>query len=316
MNQQSGVWLGDGRAAAVGASFAPVYLAGFSHSPVTRIVNSSIPRTSTAALFALSLLVGCSSEARETKSAKSTKTGRPVAPTKIDDSAAGSIDLGTSSYHPRALTSVGSVAGTIKFAGVPPADSVMITKDQQVCGPKTEGPIEATAKGISNAVVWIADVKTGKPLPIEKRVDLGSEDCALDPRVQAVVVGTTVNVENDDRLIHRLVFTRGSDTLTVMPFFNTGQMVASERLAKTRGIVEVHCVQHPWTRGYIAVFEHPYFAVTDRNGSFKIDSLAPGTYTMMVWHEGMSKATAQQVQVAANGTAKVDVAISPVPPSR
>lgn len=274
---------------------------------------SSLPRSATAALFAFSLLVGCSNDAKGSK--RSQGVARAETP-KAEQPSIGAIDLRAGSYRPGTLSAVGSVAGTIKFAGVPPADSVMITKDQQVCGPKTEGPIEATSKGISNAVVWIADVKTGKPLPIEKRVELGSEDCVIDPRVLGVVVGTTVNVVNDDRLIHRLVFTRGSKTLTVMPFFNTGQMVASELLAKTPGIVEVRCVQHPWTRGYIAVFNHPYFAVTDRNGGFKIDSLAPGTYRMMVWHEGMTKPVTQQLQVAANGTSKVELAISPVVPSR
>jgi hypothetical protein len=168
----------------------------------------------------------------------------------------------------------------------------------------------ATARGVSNAVVWIAGVKTGKQLPVEKRADLSSVKCALDPRVQAVVVGTTMNVYNEDRLLHTLIFTGSTrDTLTKMPFFNNGQMVASERLATKPGIVEVRCALHQWTHGYIAVFDHPYFAVTDANGAFTIDSLAPGRYKMLVWHEGMTQPVAQQIQVAANGTAKVDLAI-------
>jgi hypothetical protein len=167
----------------------------------------------------------------------------------------------------------------------------------------------AAAKSYANTLVWIANVKTGKALPIEKRADLSSERCLLDPRVQGVVVGTTVNIVNDDKLLHKLIYTKlgTHDTLTITPFFNAGQMVASERLAKTPGIVEVRCVQHPWTRGYIAVFAHPYFAVTENNGSFKIDSLPPGTYKMMVWREGMSKPMEQQIQVTAGGLAKVDL---------
>ena len=100
-----------------------------------------------------------------------------------------------------------------------------------------------------------------------------------------------MNVFNDDRLLHRLVFVRAGthDTLAVMPFFNDGQIVASEKLAKKPGIVAVTCALHPWTHGYIAVFDHPYFAVTDKSGRFAIDSIAPGTYKVMLWHEGMGE---------------------------
>lgn len=211
------------------------------------------------------------------------------------------------------MSSMGAVSGTIGLNGAPPSPTVPVTTDQKLCGTTAEGPIVASAKGISNAVVWIADVKTGKTLPIEKRISLSSEKCILDPRVDAVIVGTTVNVFNDDKLLHRLVFTRAgtNDTLTVMPFFNVGQVVASERLAKEPGIVEVRCAMHPWTHAYLLVFDQPYFAVTENDGSFKIDSLPPGNYKMMVWHEGMAKPAEQQVQVAAGGTAKVDLKIQP-----
>src|SRR6185503_2831036 len=78
---------------------------------------------------------------------------------------------------------------------------------------------------------------------------------------------------------------------------------------QTRGIVEVRCVQHPWTHAYIAVFDHPYFDVTEDDGSFKIDSLPPGTYTVNLWHEGMAKPVTQSVNIAANGTARIDLPI-------
>jgi hypothetical protein len=257
------------------------------------------------------LLVGCSSDAAPVKRGKSSNAAAKAATTKIEDSAAGSVDLGRSgAYKPAPLSSSGSLTGTIRLDGQPPRDTTTITIDQPICGTTPEPATVATAKGVSNAIVWIADVKTGKEFPVEKRSELASEKCLLDPRVQGVVVGTTMNVFNEDRLIHKLVFIRGAhDTLTKMPFFNNGQMVASERIATQPGIVEVRCALHPWTRGYIAVFDHPYFAVTDANGAFKIDSLAPGTYKMMVWHEGMTQPAAQQVQVAANGTAKADLAI-------
>lgn len=262
-----------------------------------------------AALFAIAAASACSS-GHDAAGAK-TASARAETSAKTDDSAAGTVDLGGAPYKPEAIAAPGSVSGTITLTGGARTDTIPVTVDQPVCGKSVDGPVSATAKGLSNSVVWIADVKTGKPLPEARRSDLSSEDCVLDPRVQAAVVGTTVNVTNDDKLLHKLIFTPigTHDTLTVMPFFNNGQVVPSERLAKTPGIVEVRCALHPWTHAYIAVFDHPYFAVTGDDGSFKIDSLPPGSYKMMVWHEGAAQPVAQQIQVTANGSAKIDVAL-------
>ncbi|HXT14378.1 MAG TPA: carboxypeptidase regulatory-like domain-containing protein [Gemmatimonadaceae bacterium] len=262
-----------------------------------------------AVVLACSCLVACGKDAARTQKSGSRTT---AVVQKTDDSAAGTVDLGGGSYKPGPVTSSGSLAGTIKLDGAAPAP-VAIDIDQKICGTTAESPVTTSAKtgGLGGVVVWIANITTGKPFPIDKRAELSSEKCALDPRVQGVVVGTTVNVFNDDKLLHKLVFTPlgTHDTLTAMPFFNEGQVVASERLAKSPGIVEVRCVQHPWTHAYIAVFDHPYFDVTEDDGSFKIDSLPPGTYTVNLWHEGMAKPVTQSVNIAANGTARIDLPI-------
>jgi hypothetical protein len=261
-----------------------------------------------AVLFAIVVLGACSTDSAPTRR----QAARGSAGKKTEDSAGGSVDLGgTGAYQPGILTAVGSVTGTVTLAGSAPLDTVPSGAERTLCGkdPQTAPPSESD---FSNSVVWIANVRTGKAPPIEKRVELASEHCLLDPHVQAAVVGTAVNIFNDDQLLHKLVFTRlgTHDTLTVVPFFNIGQMVASDRLATAPGIVEVRCVQHPWTRGYLAVFDHPYFAVTRKDGGFSIDSLPPGTYTMMVWHEGALKPAEQQVQIVAGQTARTALTIA------
>lgn len=231
-----------------------------------------------------------------------------------EDPSVSAVKIASTSYRPSAnLGAVGSLSGTITLSGAPPVDTQRVTRDSVVCGTTAEPVVSVDKKGdLSNAVVWIADAKTGKPFPIDKRAEMSSDNCAIDPRVQAAVVGTTVNVFNDDKLVHKLVFHRAgeSDTLTKMPFYTTGQVVASERLATKPGVVEVRCEQHPWTRGYVLVFDHPYFAVTDTDGSFSIDSLPAGSYKVMVWHEGLAKPIEKTVQIAANGSAKLDLALT------
>jgi plastocyanin len=253
-------------------------------------------------LLACAGVVGCSSDSA---AAKAGETRRSPAATKPIP---GAIDLGSRPYRPTALVAFGSVHGTIKASSEPPADST--AAGTRLCGGK---PITVSIpqKGVAPSIVWIEDIATGKPFPIEKRGDLSIDDCVLDPAVQAAVVGTTFNVFNDDKEVHRLVFTRAGthDTLTVMPFFNSGQVVASERLAKVPGVVDVQCVRHPWMHGYIAVFNHPYFAVTDEKGGFTIDSLPPGKYTVLAWHQGMTNPSSQAVQIAANSTATLDLTL-------
>jgi hypothetical protein len=308
-------------------------------------VTSVVIRRSAIIPLAFGLIGACSKDSPHASPSGGTSV---AAVQKAYDSVAGAIDLGRTSYSATNLGAVGAVTGTIRFPDAAPPDSTADTATKAPVVASAAAPVAAASsdssaadstasnlgsydggasaipvacdvkpggrktiakKTLANTIVWVANVKTGKAMPVEKRAELSSDDCLLDPRVQAVTVGTTINVVNDDKMLHRLVFTKlgTHDTLTVTPFFNAGQMVASERLAKTTGIVEVRCVQHPLTRAYIAVFDHPYFAVTGNNGAFKIDSLPPGTYKMMVWREGAAKPVEQQIQIAAGGTAKVDL---------
>ena len=49
--------------------------------------------------------------------------------------------------------------------------------------------------------------------------------------------------------------------------------------------MKVKCDIHPWMNAFVAVVDHPYFAVTGPDGSFELANLPPGTYTIEAWHE-------------------------------
>jgi hypothetical protein len=283
-------------------------------------VIATVVRLRAAFALAFAVASACKDAPRPTRAIAAPTS--PNAP-KVTDSSTGAIDLRSAPYHEATMSATGSVTGSIRSADTVSSDSAESAEEPAatIADTLTSNPPEApdcvqkaVAPGAKNrpfagSIVWIAGVNAGKPLPIEKRADLSSEHCLLDPRVQAVVVGTTMNVINDEKVLHRLVFTKlgTRDTLTVTSFFNTGEMVASERLAKTTGIVEVRCARHPWTRAYIAVFDHPYFAVTERKGNFAIDSVPPGSYTLMVWSPGDAKPVERQIQITAGGATRVDL---------
>lgn len=275
------------------------------NEPSTRRTLTDRFRRSAATSLALALITACDKipalPKRDAAAKPNATSTPPAAPAKA------SIDLSVGGYSVASLASVGSVAGTLKLVDSASFGDTAALRLPE-CVTKRRGPAPLPAnKQFGNTLVWIADAKTGKPMSGDKRTEISSERCVLDPRVQAVGVGTAVNVINDDKVLHKLVFTKfgTNDTLLVTPFFNSGEIVATERLAKTAGMVEVKCAQHPWEHGFIAVFDHPYYAVTEDDGTFKIDSLAPGSYKLMIWREGESKPTEQQVQITAGGTARI-----------
>lgn len=214
-----------------------------------------------------------------------------------------------------ALGSVGAIEGTVQIDGEVPGDSVITpTVDQESCGAGfPDSSIVRRGKALGTAVVWLTDVKQGKTLPVERRTEIVNENCRLVPRVQAVVVGTTVNVRNEDRLAHITRFVRGGtggDTLARIPLTDDGQVVPNEHIAAKSGLVAATCLRHPWTRGFIAVFESPYFAITDTTGGFRLDSIPPGTYHLRVWHERGTSTIERDVTVSATSVSRVDLKVT------
>ena len=155
-------------------------------------------------------------------------------------------------------------------------------------------------------VFWVDGIREGKPLPNERRYSLVNGSCGIQPRLQATVVGGAINVFNDVGT-HTLVFIRAgtSDTLQRMPFVDTGSIVATDRLTKTAGVVEVRCLQHPAERAYIAVFDHPYFGVASSGDKVTLDSIPAGDYQVMTWHEGLAAPVAVPAKVGPTGQTEI-----------
>jgi hypothetical protein len=53
--------------------------------------------------------------------------------------------------------------------------------------------------------------------------------------------------------------------------------------------------------------DHPYFAVTDKDGKFDLKTLPPGSYTIEAWHE---KLGAQQQKVTIGEKETKDIAFT------
>ncbi|MEX2178411.1 MAG: carboxypeptidase regulatory-like domain-containing protein [Gemmatimonadaceae bacterium] len=235
---------------------------------------------------------------------------------RIEDSSAGTVSLGLGTRQPYRAVAVGtpaSLAGTVLVRGQLNDSIVGTGVDPRTCGDSaTVREVLARDSSLANALVWVDGITSGKPLPTLRRATLTFERCRVLPRVLAVTAGTTVNVFANDPVAHDVRFYRESrgEPVARVQTFDAGQVVPSETIADESGIVEARCTRHPWVRGYIAVFEHPYFALTDERGAFIIEGLPAGSHTVKVWHEGLEQPLVRQVTIGAGGSGRLNVTLA------
>lgn len=237
-------------------------------------------RLSLILIAALATLPACSAD-RKPAEAASIRT----------DSAGGLVIPPSEPYHPTGAEASSALVVTLV------GDSTAPAKPAGAC---------ATGTTSGETVFWLDGIREGKALPNERRYDLVNGACGLEPRIQATVIGGAVNVYSDAGA-HRLVFLRAgtNDTLQVMPFSMAGSVVATNRLTKTAGVVEVKCVQHPAEKAYIAVFDHPYFGVASSGEKVTLESVPPGDYRVMTWHEGLPAPTSVTTKVGTTGQTEI-----------
>jgi plastocyanin len=150
---------------------------------------------------------------------------------------------------------------------------------------------------LANAVVYLKDIATGKPLDKAAKASLDNKGCTYVPHVAVIPVGSTLMIHNSDDALHNVHALMGSDTL-----FNVALPIPGMQIPQTMkrpGIVNVKCdAGHTWMAATIYVVEHPYYAVTDAAGKFDLKDVPPGTYTLVAWHEALGTQE-QKVTVAA-----------------
>lgn len=255
------------------------------------------------ASFALLAACACQGDAAGDGGRRaSTRTAAAANPSISDGEVV--IAVPRSPYRVSNAASPGSVTGTVALRGAPASRPAISTgKDGAMCGASiADESLKAQGGGLASAVVWLDGLRTGKPLGLERRVELESDHCRLVPRVQAAVVGSAVNILGHDDFRQHLQFSAAGDSAPRATILLGGgeQVIPTELPFRSPGMVTVSDRDHPWTRAYLAVFDHPYFAVTAANGSFTIDGVPPGSYTLHAWHERTGVAE-QKVDVGASG---------------
>jgi len=208
-----------------------------------------------------------------------------------------------------------TVRGEVKFVGAVPKPTPINMAADPSCAKQHPTPVlsqslMADARGdLQNVVVFLADgLGEGKFDPPSQPAVIEQKGCMYQPHVLALQANQRLELVNDDPTTHNIHPTPANNrewNKAEPPGTKIDEAFPREEIA-----IPVKCNVHPWMRSYVAVFKHPYFMVTGKDGRFNLSNLPPGTYTIEAWHEKLGIAT-QRVTVGANETKAIDFVFKP-----
>jgi len=204
-----------------------------------------------------------------------------------------------------------TITGIVKLTAAAPAmPALQMSADpycasQHASAPAKDEEVVAGPGGeLENVFVYIKQINGSFP-PSTTPVVIDQRGCQYHPHVLAVQVGQPLQIKNSDNALHNI------HALPIINSqFNEGQpvqgMVSTKKFDKPEIMpFKVKCDVHGWMKAWMAVMPHPFYAVSQANGSYTISNLPPGNYTLVAWHEKYG-AKEQQIAVAAKESKAVN----------
>jgi len=161
-------------------------------------------------------------------------------------------------------------------------------------------------------VISVEGISRGKPIVPEKTViSFQNNTCRFVPRTSVAVVGNVLEILNTDPILHnthiRVDNRLGQTIINVVQPAGVDVIIKALQIA---GFFDIRCDAHTFMQASMHVFEHPYYALTDKTGRFEMAQVPPGTYRLRMWHEAVGART-KTITVPPSGSLTLDLAFSP-----
>lgn len=235
-----------------------------------------------------------------------------------------SAEAAKAKYKETDVSNGGKVTGKVSFDGALPDDAVekiLITKNPEVCGKGEREVVWVDVKdgALRGTFVFIAKIKEGKKW---EKPEFGTylvdqKECRFRPWAQVVRPGPIIIRNSDAGVLHNINareligVEKGRAVKKTM--FNFGQPDPgdiTEKIKPRRSpYIAINCEAHNFMFGFMMAPVHPYAVVVGDDGSFTLDNVPAGDYTVKAWHPrfGLKKA---KVTVPAGGAVEASFTYS------
>jgi hypothetical protein len=219
----------------------------------------------------------------------------------------------------------GDLTGTVTLDGTAPENKVNQTLlDNAQCGPlhtadkeppKLEFYKVGANKGLGDVVVKIKNISGKSTGESAAPLVLDQKGCEYIPYVSAVQTGQKIVIKTSDPVLHNVHIDPSADGANAGKAKNMAQAPGGADITTSftapEDFLKIRCDVHPWMFSYVTVVDSPYFAVTDKDGKFKVANVPPGKYTVEAIHRkaNLKAPVTKEVEVKADG-AVVDLTIS------
>ena len=231
-------------------------------------------------------------------------------------------------YEEVDVASGGSVQGKVTFEGALPEDAIEkigINKNPDVCDKEGTGFrevvwVDVKDGALRGSFVFIDKITKGKKWadPEGGNYMVLQKGCRFTPWAQVIKPGPiTIRHDDPESVLHNIntreMIGVEKGRIVKRTMFNFGQPEPGDIIKKLKprrsSFISLNCEAHNFMFGFMMAPKHPYAVVVKEDGSYSIDDVPPGEYTVKAWHPRFGlKET--KITVPASGTAKASFAFS------